>query len=174
MVEEHGGRGLALSRMEGKAPAPLAKALQAAGLPTVLVKNWQAMKWSKLYMNSIGNATAAINRPPAKLYKSAALYRLETRMLQEIQAVMAAQKLPLLNLPGAPARRLAGEVLRWVPTPIMQRILVSQVANGRGDKAPSFHADLTAGKPNNEVQFHNGIVQLVAGVGRAHAHQWGR
>lgn len=161
VVEEHGGRGLALSRMEGKAPAPLAKALQAAGIPTVLVKNWQAMKWSKLYMNSIGNATAAIlNRPPAKLYKSAALYRLETRMLQEIQAVMAAQKLPLLNLPGAPARRLAGG-LRWVPGALMQRILVSQVANGRGDKAPSFHADLTAGKPNNEVQFHNGIVQLV-------------
>jgi 2-dehydropantoate 2-reductase len=38
--------------------------------------------------------------------------------------------------------------------PILSRI----VAAGRGDKMPSFHIDLMAGKKENEVSFHNGAV----------------
>ncbi|MBK8433186.1 MAG: 2-dehydropantoate 2-reductase [Chloroflexi bacterium] len=163
VVEEHGGRGLAISHMDGKkVPAPLVKALGETGLETAVVNNWQAMKWSKLYMNVLGNATAAIlNRPPAKLYQYNALYALEARMLKEVERVMAAKKLSLVNLPGAPARRLAFGINR-LPAGLMKWVLGRRLGSGRGDKLPSFHADLLAGKPKNEVTSHNGAV-LVAG-----------
>ena len=163
VVEEHGGRGLAISHMGGKkVPAPLMKALKETGLETAVVKHWQSMKWSKLYMNVLGNATAAIlNRPPAKLYQYSALYALEVRMLKEIERVMAAKKLSLVNLPGAPARRLSFGINR-LPAGLMKWILGRRLGTGRGDKLPSFHADLLAGKEKNEVTNHNGAV-LVAG-----------
>jgi 2-dehydropantoate 2-reductase len=164
VVEEHGGRGLAISHMGGKkVPAPLVKVLEKTGLETAVTKNWQAMKWSKLYMNVLGNATAAIlNRPPAKLYQYNALYALEVRMLKEIERVMAAKKLSLMNLPGAPARWLSFGINR-VPAGLMKWILGRRLGTGRGDKLPSFHADLLAGKEKNEVVSHNGAALIAGG-----------
>jgi 2-dehydropantoate 2-reductase len=35
------------------------------------------------------------------------------------------------------------------------------VSEGRGEKLPSFHMDLSAGKEKNEVVYHNGAIARV-------------
>jgi len=113
---------------------------------------------SKAMFNIIGNATSAIlNRPPGTIYKSAAMFDLEVRMLQETLAVMDKLGLKVLDLPGSPAKRLAKSVRR-VPKAILKPILTRLVASGRGDKMPSFHIDLTAGTGQSEVVYHNGAI----------------
>jgi 2-dehydropantoate 2-reductase len=79
------------------------------------------------------------------------------KMLREALAVMKAMKVPVVDLPGAPATRLSQGVRR-LPTFLLKPILARLMDSGRGDKMPSFHMDLTAGKKKNEVVYHNGAV----------------
>lgn len=161
VVEEKGGRGLGLAPVGGRGISKhLMQALKEAGIETVVVKNYLEMKWSKLLINVIGNATAAIlNRRPGIVYKSTPLFRLEVRMLKEVLAVMKGLKLNVVNLPGMPATRLVFG-LKWLPEPFLKPLMTNVVAGGRGDKAPSFHLDLIANKRKNEVLYHNGAVNL--------------
>jgi hypothetical protein len=49
---------------------------------------------------------------------------------------------------------------------LFKRFLVSTALQGRGDKMPSFYADLSSGKRRNEVVYHNGaVVQAGESVG---------
>jgi 2-dehydropantoate 2-reductase len=129
-----------------------------AGVETIGIKNYQEMKWSKAMLNIIGNATSAIlNRPPGTVYKSSAMFDLEVRMLQETLAVMKKLGLNVVDLPGSPAKRLAGAVNR-VPKALLKPIISRLVASGRGDKMPSFHIDLTAHSGKSEVIYHNGAI----------------
>ena len=129
-----------------------------AGVKTLSFKDHRAMKWSKALLNMMGNATSAIvNRHPRAIYKYEPTFELEMEMLRETLAVMRAQKLKTVDLPGAPASRLAFAVKR-LPNFIIRPVLSRMVAAGRGDKLPSFHMDLAAGKEKNEVLYHNGAV----------------
>jgi 2-dehydropantoate 2-reductase len=78
-------------------------------------------------------------------------------MLKETLAVMKSKQLKVINLPGAQASRLASSVRR-LPRRMVKPFLSRLVASGRGNKMPSFHIDLMAGKEQNEVSFHNGAV----------------
>lgn len=131
---------------------------EEAGLTAVGVQSYQSMKWSKAFLNIVGNATSAIlNRQPQTIYKSDVMFDLEMRMLLEMLAVMDAKKIKLVNLPGANTTRLAFGVRR-TPRALLKPILTNVVATGRGDKMPSFHIDLAAGKGKSEVLFHNGAI----------------
>lgn len=159
---EKEGRGVAVADMgQGNRARLLAKTLAEAGVETAVVDNYQEMKWSKLFTNVIGNATAAIaNRPPAVLYNYKPIFEVEVRMLEEILAVMKAQNLNLVDLPGAAVKKLV-RAMRWLPKMFLQGRLTGMVEDGRGDKRPSFHVDLLAGKGKNEVLYHNGAVHQV-------------
>ncbi len=159
LVVEREGRGLALAPTKpGENINQWAQLFNAAGIKTSVVKDYQAMKWSKAFLNIIGNASSAIlNRPPGIVYKSAAMFDLEVRMLKETLAVMDKLGLKVIDLPGSPAKRLARGVNR-VPKVVLKPILTKLVAGGRGDKMPSFHIDLTSGSGQSEVLFHNGAI----------------
>jgi len=129
-----------------------------SGLECLAVNDYQEMKWSKALVNMIGNASAAIlNRHPRVVYSFTPTFDLEMEMLKEILAVMKAKKLAPVDLPGVPIKRLATAVRR-LPKSVVKPILTNIVGAGRGNKMPSFHIDLMAGREQNEVAYHNGAV----------------
>jgi 2-dehydropantoate 2-reductase len=165
LVVERSKRGMGLAPAQpGEDIGRWAKLMLRSGIRTEQVADYQALKWSKALLNIVGNASSAIlNRPPAVLYRSPIVFQLEMQMLREALAVVKARRIRLVNLPGAPARRLAA-VIQRAPDSLLQPLLVRMVDQGRGDKMPSFHIDLRAGKGQNEVVYHNGAI---AKAGRA-------
>lgn len=159
LVVEKEDRGLALAPTQnGQNIKEWVHHFNQAGVNTLGIKDYQSMKWSKAMLNIIGNATSAIlNRPPGTVYKSSAMFDLEVRMLRETLAVMKKLGLNVVDLPGSPAKRLAGAVKR-VPKPLLKPIMSQLVSSGRGDKMPSFHIDLTAHVGKSEVIYHNGAI----------------
>ena len=129
-----------------------------AGLETKAFKEYESMKWSKAFLNIIANATSAIlNRRPGLIYRSDLIFDLEIKMLQETLAVMKAAGHKVVDLPAVPATKLAFSVRR-LPRSLLKPGLAKLVADGRGDKMPSFHIDLTTGKGKSEVVYHNGSI----------------
>ncbi len=169
IVVERQDRGLALApTVAGQDISRWVKLFADAGVPAQGVADYRAMKWSKALLNMIGNAGSAIlDRPPGEIYRRRDTFDLEVEMLRETLAVMSRLRLPVLDLPGAPAGRLALGV-RYAPRPLLQPVLTRLVAGGRGRKMPSFYLDLQAGRRQNEVRFHNlAVAQKAAELGLA-------
>ncbi|MEK7808793.1 MAG: 2-dehydropantoate 2-reductase [Chloroflexota bacterium] len=136
----------------------IARALTRAGIHTQLYKNAEAMKWSKMLTNIMANATAAIcDLPTSKVLQHAGLYQIEIGALRETLAVMKAKNIPVVGLPRTQTTALAFAV-RNLPPALYQPILIRMVGGGRGDKLPSFHLDLKAGRPKTEVSYLNGAI----------------
>jgi 2-dehydropantoate 2-reductase len=114
------------------------------------------MKWSKMLTNLIANATSAIlDMTAVEVLSHAGLYKLEMGQLRETLAVMEAQDIHVVDLPGTPVRTLA----KIPDRPSFLRPLVARVlGGGRGGKMPSFHIDLHAGRGKSEVDWLNGAV----------------
>lgn len=159
LVVEKQNRGMGLApTLPDQDVGRWASLLREAGINTRQTADYRALKWSKALLNIVGNASSAIlNRPPVVLYHSPTVFKLEMEMLREALAVMKALDLELVNLPGAPARQLAG-IVRYTPHFLLQPIFIQFVVQGRGDKMPSFHIDLQAGKGRSEVIYHNGAI----------------
>ena len=135
----------------------LVTAFNAAMLNAELFANAAAMKWSKMLTNLLANPTSAIlDMTAAQVYADARLYRLEIDMLRECLAVMQAQNIPVVDLPGTPVRALAfaTKLPLWLSKPLLGRA----AGSGRGAKMPSFHIDLHAGRGKSEVDFLHGAV----------------
>jgi 2-dehydropantoate 2-reductase len=120
-------------------------------------RNAAAMKWSKLLTNLVANPTSAIlDMTAAEILSHSGLYQLEVGLMRECLAVMRAQRIPVVDLPGIPVRSLA-LVLRlpsWASKPFLARA----IGAGRGGKMPSFHIDLYAGRGRSEVEYLHGAV----------------
>lgn len=159
LVVERDGRGLGIAPMRpGSAAGRWVEMFRAAGIRAGALADYRAMKWSKAFLNVMGNATSAIlNWPPAALYRLDSVFDLEMRMLREMLAVMRTLGLPVINLPGATARPLARS-LSYAPRPVLRFVYNQVIVHGRGDKMPSFHIDLAGGKGRSEVVYHNGAV----------------
>ena len=154
-VEKLRGIGVAVEHPLGP---QLVAALDSAGLHAQAYPNAASMKWSKLLTNLLANASSAIlDYPPVKIFGHPGLYRLEVRMLKEALAVMAAQKIPITDLPATPVRLLMW-IIQALPAKLSQPLLVQTLGKGRGAKMPSFHIDLYAGRGRSEVDFLNGAV----------------
>lgn len=159
IVVEKSDRGLALAPTEAKADiSEWVSLFSDAGIETVGLKDYQAMKWSKALLNMIGNASSAIlNRHPKLIYGYSPTFEIEMNMLKEALAVMKAKKLKVVDLPGAPTTRLSLGIKR-LPKSLFKPILTNIISSGRGNKMPSFHIDLVSGREQNEVTYHNGAV----------------
>lgn len=141
--------------------ADILRAMNAAQLNARLFPRAADMKWSKLLTNLLANPSSAIlNLTAAEIYAHPGLYRLEIEQLRECLAVMRAQNISVVDLPGTPVRALA---LAAMLPPWLSKPLLSRAAGaGRGAKMPSFHIDLYAGRKQSEVIYLHGAVARVA------------
>ncbi|MBE7549698.1 MAG: ketopantoate reductase family protein [Anaerolineales bacterium] len=154
-----GGLGLATLR-PGQSVNNFADALNQAGLTTILYDDYRAMKWSKLLLNIVTNASSAIlNLPPAEIIARPELFDLEIKALQEGVAVMRAQGIRAVKLPGYPVDWLARLLsARWLPLAALRALLRPSLASGRGVKMPSLQIDLAAGRSTSEINVLNGAI----------------
>ena len=140
----------------------LVAVFEGASLNARLYEDAASMKWSKLLTNLIANPTSAIlDMTAAQIFANNRLSKLEIDMLKECLAVVAAQGLTIVDLPGTPVRALAFATTLplWLSKPLLGRA----AAGGRGQKMPSFHIDLHSGRGKSEVEYLHGAV-VHAGV----------
>jgi 2-dehydropantoate 2-reductase len=118
------------------------------------------MKWSKLLLNIVNNASSAIlNQPPARIIGQPELFDLEIEALREAVAVMRACGIGAVSLPGYPVAWLARLVsASWLPAPLKRTILRPFMLSGRGTKMPSLQIDLAAGRSSSEIGVLNGAI----------------
>ena len=137
--------------------AQIVRALSDALLNGRLFPRAADMKWSKLLTNLLANpASAILNMTAAEIYAHPGLYRLEIAQLRECLAVMRAQNIGVVDLPGTPVRALAlaAKLPPWLSKPLLGKA----AGSGRGAKMPSFHIDLYAGRKQSEVIYLHGAV----------------
>jgi len=163
---------IGLARWNAQQPAPiydeLHRQLSAAAIPITLYDDARSMKWTKLLMNQIGNATSAIlAQPPGVTFAHPALANLEIAALRETLAVMAGLGIRPVNVEKYPLGTLA-PLLRYGPLWLLRPVLRKIVSGARGGKMPSLYLDLEAGKTKNEVVWYNGAVACAGeGIGVA-------
>ncbi len=154
-----GGLGVA-ALAAGQPVDILANALNQAGLPTTIYPDYRAMKWTKLLLNILCNASSAIlNQTPAQVLSRTDLFNMEINALREGTDVIKAQGLKVVKLPGYPSVWMARAVAaRWLPLPMTRALLGPFARGGRGRKMPSLQIDLAAGRPTSEIEVMNGAI----------------
>jgi 2-dehydropantoate 2-reductase len=156
-VTKRGGIGLAALEHATTVP-PWVALFQQAGFRTRAYPSYKAMKWSKVLLNMLGNATAAIlDMSVEAVYADPRMIALERAAFLEATTVMARLGLRPINLPSYPAGLLA-TAMRILPTPLLYPLLRKRVAGGRGGKDPSLLRDLRAGRKRSEGEFLYGAI----------------
>lgn len=163
-VGRRGAGDIVLEKLRGVGVAkghPLSEKLNSAFnkafLNSQLFEDADSMKWSKMLTNLLANPTSAIlDMTAAEVFANKDLYRVEINMLRECLAVMEAQGIEVVDLPGTPVRLLAYATTLplWLSKPLLSRA----AGAGRGGKMPSFHIDLHSGRGKSEVEFLHGAV----------------
>jgi len=163
-VGKRGAGDIVLERLRGVGLAKghalsekLNDALNKACLNSRLFDDAASMKWSKMLTNLLANPTSAIlDMTAGEVFANKDLYKIEIAMLKECLAVMEAQGIKVVDLPGAPVRALAfaAKLPLWLSKPLLGRA----AGAGRGDKMPSFHIDLHSGRGKSEVDYLHGEV----------------
>jgi 2-dehydropantoate 2-reductase len=161
VVMEERPRGIAIA-LDVPPASMVEAAFQTTKLVVRRVDNTPVLKWSKLLLNMLGNATSAIlDMLPGEIFKSPSLFKVEWDALKEAVTMMRLQGLEPVNLPGVPARLLA-HASDWIHPAVLRPLLQRQIASGRGHKAPSLLAALRAGAHQTEVAWLNGAVVQAA------------
>jgi 2-dehydropantoate 2-reductase len=148
--------------------AQVEQALVESGIRVTRYADARSMKWTKLLMNMIGNATSAIlGQPPDVTLADRRVVDLEIDALREALTVMQAAHIRPVDVEKYPLGRLA-PLIRYAPKAILRPALRRIVGGARGGKMPSFYLDLEKGKSANEVDWLNGaVVRLGQAVGVA-------
>ncbi len=153
--------GLALAPVGSNAYNWLAATFGGTGLTVKIVDDWRALKWSKLALNVVANASCAIlNVLPNRFVHFDKIFTLEIRMIREVRAVMHALGLEAIDLPRYPVRALFG--VASLPSAVSRGLLAHTIAGARGTKPPSLLLDLRRAKPQTEVDVLNGAVAAAA------------
>lgn len=158
-VVRAGSGGIGLAPLEpGQLVRSVVRPLTAAGFRTRTYDDAASLKWSKLLLNILGNATAAIlDWPPKRIFADADLFDLEWRAWHEALAVMRAQDVSVVALPGYPLPWVV-RLIRLMPRAWLRPLMTRVVGRGRGGKMPSLHRDLERTKQSSEVRVLNGAV----------------
>lgn len=158
VVTRHTGRGgFGLAPIQG-APLDAELALfSSTGLPVIVTASHRDLKWSKLLLNVLANAQAALlDLAPRDLFANPRAFAIERQAFREARAVMRADQIGLVDLPAYPVRLLV--LAMALPAPVARRVLAKRVGGGRGDKMPSLWIDLRHGRGRSEVGWLNGAV----------------
>lgn len=136
----------------------LGQLLADGGFRVENYRDARAMKWTKLLMNMVGNASSAIlNQPPEEIFSNDRLADMEIDAWREALNVMDELRIPPVNMGKYPFRLLA-PLIKRAPKPILRAVMRRQIIGARGNKMPSLHIDLHSGKGRNEVNWLNGAV----------------
>ncbi len=155
------GGGIVFAPVGTSAHNWLLAAFGATGIPVSATADYRALKWSKLALNVIANASCAIlNVLPERLVHFEDVFALEIRAIREVRAVMKALGVAPIDLPRYPVRALQG--VASLPAPIARLVLSNRIAGARGRKPPSLLLDLRAAKNRTEVDVLNGAVAAAA------------
>lgn len=158
LAQGHTARGgFGLAPIRGVSIARERALLASTGLPVIVARSHRVLKWSKLLLNLLANAQAALlDLPPGALFANAHSFAVEQAAFREARAVMRAAGIGTTDLPAYPVRLLAAAMA--LPAPLARRLLAKRVGGGRGDKLPSLAVDLRAGRGQSEVGWLNGAV----------------
>ncbi len=157
-LSRRGGVALATVTAPRETLVRVAAQFAASGLPTRIAADYRALAWSKLLLNILGNAVPAIvGLPPERAFADLALCRLEIAAFREALAVMRAQGLHPVAIPGYPVG-LVAKAMEGLPVPVLHRLLPRLVGGGRSGKKPSLQIDLERGRRQSEVEYLNGAV----------------
>lgn len=160
-VAAHGG-GIAFAPVgTTEAHNWLLAAFGATGLAVIAAHDYRSLKWSKLALNVVANASCAIlNVLPERLVHLDDVFTLEIRAIREVRAVMKALGIASIDLPRYPVRAL--QSIATLPSPVARAVLAGRIAGARGRKPPSLLLDLRAAKDHTEVDVLNGAVAAAA------------
>jgi len=155
------GGGIAFAPVGANAHNWLLATFGATGLPVTAAADYRSLKWSKLALNIVANASCAIlNVLPERLVHSGDAFGLELRGIREVRTLMRALGIAAIDLPRYPVRALQGAAT--LPLPLARAILANRIAGARGRKPPSLLLDLRAMKNRTEVEYLNGAVASAA------------
>lgn len=158
VCEERDGGAICLAPLQGSLDQQLLDAFRGSRIRVKAYGDYRALKWSKLFLNIMGNASSAIlDIPAADVYKDTRLFHLEARMLGEVMQVAEASGVRLINLPSYPAATLSIG-LRRVPLSLLRLLLLQRVSKGRGAKRPSLYYELMKQTGRSEIAWLNGAV----------------
>jgi len=135
----------------------LKEIFEKARFKTKVFKNYRELKWSKLLLNIIANASSAIyDLSPLKISNNYELFLQEQMAFREACKVISKLRLGTVNLPDYNVYLL--KFVMNLPQPIAHSILKNKIAKSRGEKMPSLWYDLNMGKKFSEVEVLNGAV----------------
>lgn len=158
VVEASAKGGLVLAPVGDLSHNWILAALEPTGLKVRAARDWRAVKWSKLALNLLGNATCAVlDWPPGSVYANHVAFSIERRYLLETMEAMSALNISPINLIDFPSRALFA-MARSLPAFLLRRVLYRRVTSARGNKLPSLLIDVRAGKQQLEVTSLNGAV----------------
>jgi 2-dehydropantoate 2-reductase len=141
----------------------LAELFEQARFRVAIFPDYRPIKWSKLLLNMVGNASVAIlGWTPDRVFADVRLFALERAAFREAVAVMRASGMRPVRLPGYPVPILAWGIYS-LPTQVLQPLFRRFIVGSRGGKMPSLYLDLArerppAGTRESEVEFLNGAV----------------
>ncbi len=162
VVQHTGEGGVAFAPVPGgPTPGTALAIFDEAGLPAVGVASYHDLKWSKLLLNLLANAQAAIlDSDASTIVNDPALFGVEQRAFREALRVMRRVPARPIMVPGYDVPKLA-LAIRF-PRPVAWRLLKERIGGGRGEKRPSLALDLARGKRQTEVDWLNGAVERAA------------
>lgn len=162
--------GIAFARYSGGNQGTLdrlTKAVSEAGFETSTCVNSASMRWSKLLLNIISNASSAIlDMRAGHVYANRFSSMVERLMIREFFAAARASMIEFVELPeySLTKLKLIG-LLAGSPVPLLlfQKLFGARVGKARGDKRASFDLDLNVlGRTKTEVAWYNGGIAEAA------------
>lgn len=155
--------GIALAPVGAISQNWLVAALERTPVSVRVSNDYRSLKWSKLALNIVANASCAIlDLLPGELVANPELFALEIRAIRETRAVMRALGLHAIDLPRYPVRAFFAAAA--LPAPLARLALAGRIARARGSKPPSLLLDVRAGRGHTENDVLGGAI---AAAGRA-------
>ncbi|GAC1304044.1 MAG: 2-dehydropantoate 2-reductase [Vulcanimicrobiaceae bacterium] len=149
--------GIALAPVGSVSQNWLVAALERTPIPVRVTDDYRALKWSKLALNIVANASCAIlDVLPERLVAYDDVFALEIRAVREVRAVMAALGLRPIDLPRYPVGAFFAAAA--LPAPLARLALRGRFARARGSKPPSLLLDIRSGRARTENDALNGAV----------------
>lgn len=132
--------------------------IRSVRIPLIICQRGQDLKWSKLLLNLIGNATGAVTGLSPNQYAAhPKLMRAEILLCREALAVGKALGIQRVDLPGFPIKLLSN-LIETLPLGLVTPIIARKFRGARGDKLPSLFQDLEHPDKPTEIDHLNGAV----------------